>query len=101
MTLTEFLTARLDEDEALAQAAREDYRMDLRMARDMAQHSARHNPARVLREVEAKRAILARHTKEVWDGSCFDCAEPYPCPTVRAIAAVYADHADYDEAWRP
>ena len=25
----------------------------------------------------------------------------YPCLTLRALAAVYSDHPDYDPAWRP
>jgi len=75
-----------------------------------AAHIARHDPARVLREVEAKRAILAEHERvgetcetcsDTYHG--FDCEgweEPYPCPTLRALAAVYADHPDYHAEWR-
>lgn len=55
-------------------------------------HIARHDPARVLAEVRAKRSILAEYT----DGDC-DIALPH----VLAIAAIYADHPDYREEWRP
>ncbi len=44
-------------------------------------HIARHDPARVLRECEAKRRIVEGHK------------------TLRALASVYSDHPDYDEAW--
>ena len=56
-------------------------------------HAARHDPARVLRECEAKRRIVD-DVKSGWfdtdlDGAC------------KHLAAVYSDHPDYDEAWRP
>lgn len=56
-------------------------------------HIARHDPARVLREVEAKRAIVAL-TLNLTDG------DPDEFSTLRHLAAVYSDHPDYDEAWR-
>ena len=75
MTLTEFLTARLDEDEAVARAASADpqwggnkcssYEWEVYAGRDEAvgvmetrsamEFTARYDPARVLAEVEAKR----------------------------------------------
>jgi Family of unknown function (DUF6221) len=67
------------------------------------------DPARVLREVEAKRKILAEHRlDDMVPGVCYRCrygvpahweSTPYPCPTLRALAAVYAGHPDYDPAW--
>jgi Family of unknown function (DUF6221) len=71
---------------------------------------ARWDPARVLREVDAKRRILAEH--RVWEPrwGCTRCREwiggipekvAWPCPTVRALAAVYSDHPDCDPAWSP
>ena len=68
-------------------------------------HIARNDPARVLREVEARRAILAIHEYEwlgpddaAWKGCPVD-VEDWPCRTVRALASVYADHPDYDPEW--
>lgn len=69
----------------------------------IAPHIARHDPARVLREVEAKRRLLyqfehhgnsvratvAPSTGGVWDD------------LLRMLALPYADHPDYREEWRP
>jgi Family of unknown function (DUF6221) len=126
MDLAEFLAARLDEDERLARQALDEpapedgrdirYPYPGRLARAM--HDARHGPARVLREVAARRAILAEHAATDWtaygDRMCRRCVldddephdEPYhwlpfPCPTLRALAAAYSDHPDYDPAWAP
>jgi hypothetical protein len=65
-------------------------------------HIARHDPARVLREVEAKRAILARceyvraafrdPASGLWQRTHADA-------NLRHLAAVYSDHPDYDPAW--
>jgi len=84
-----------------------------------AAHIARHDPARVLAEVAAKRAIVNLHAEvtgstafygddiETPHGSpaCSTCgtwgeyAEAWPCPTLRYLAQPYADHADYEQAW--
>jgi hypothetical protein len=62
-------------------------------APEYAAHIARHDPARALREVAAKRAILAEHPPVPMRGieasSCRLCRLPWPCPTVRALIAVY------------
>lgn len=120
--LTAFLTARLDEDEAAAKAAagpdwfldsaEDDDKRDIRCPSTLypgrlavadgvhsedAEHIARHDPTRVLREVAAKRAILGQYEDVAeWDppqmvGALEDA--------VRALAAVYSDHPDYDQAW--
>jgi hypothetical protein len=67
-------------------------------------HIARWDPARVLREVEAKRQIVEQHD---WGNCCTGdspvrASDPnWRCPTLRALASVYADRPGYDEAWRP
>ncbi|WP_406500043.1 DUF6221 family protein [Streptomyces sp. NBC_00846] len=50
----------------------------------IALHVALHDPARVLREVEAKRRILARHARDPW-----------PCHNLRDLASPYTDHSDF------
>lgn len=79
-----------------------------------ADHIARHDPARVLREVAAKRAILAEHGPSRRDASrCRVCTAithtgmghadarrfRAPCPTLLFLAAVYSDHPDYRAEW--
>jgi hypothetical protein len=75
-----------------------------------AAHIARHDPARVLREVAAKRAILALHDLpqhycplpvvpgrhgQLWT------PEEGPCWTLRHLAATWSDHPDYRAGWKP
>jgi len=61
--------------------------------------------ARALREVEAKRAIVARHVPMPVRGieaeSCRYCRRIWPCPDVRSIAAVDGGHPDYRPEWKP
>ncbi|MEU8028910.1 DUF6221 family protein [Streptomyces sp. NPDC049099] len=67
-------------------------------------HVARHDPARVLRNVEAGRALLAEH-RPGEDGRCRTCAaatggsrQPAPCATLRLLALPFAAHPEYAEA---
>ena len=75
------------------------------------EHIARHDPARVLAECAAKRAIvdLAKKASEFekwyddyeWQGTV-EGSEPLTGDAILyALAAVYKDHADYDPAWSP
>jgi hypothetical protein len=80
----------------------------------LARHIAEHDPARALREVEAKRRTLDRHTSHSM-GGCRVCEAPHwgvqvcnhcygkawPCPDILNFAMVYADRPGYREAWRP
>jgi hypothetical protein len=76
---------------------------------------------RGLRDVEAKRRLLAAHRRGddvddypvEWppDPSCVGCgfnsfeerttAHIDNCPVLRALAAPFADHPDYDPSWSP
>jgi predicted NAD-dependent protein-ADP-ribosyltransferase YbiA (DUF1768 family) len=137
-----FLRARLDEDEALAREAPEGpwhigNAVDptktcnvhtfpgARLVADglnwlVAEHIARHNPARVLRDIEARRALLALHEphqqpgrysdvndRATWMTCCSMCQVDmvqegdWPCETLRLLALSYADHPDYRQEWRP
>jgi hypothetical protein len=71
----------------------------------VADHIALHDPARVLADITAKRAILARH-----DGfACAGCEarqldedEPLSrCTLVRLLASVYAARPGYRQEWAP
>ncbi|MGW1998479.1 DUF6221 family protein, partial [Embleya sp. NPDC001921] len=83
---------------------------------DTGPHIARHDPARVLRDVAATRAIIKEHDPKAWSGTpadrCPTCTDDTyspdrpleraltPCATLRHLAAEHADHPDYKETWR-
>lgn len=136
--IVEFLTARLDEDEAAIKAMgvegtgrwwvgqRFDGSLDPEgstvfvdvrrsdglgyihlgtpgmFAGPTAIHVARHDPARVLAEVKAKRALLAQaaEMREVASATEAWSLNDYADGIERNLAAPYADHPDYDPAWR-
>jgi len=62
-------------------------------------HIARHDPARVLAETEAKRRIIAWSSDPKMNPELIPEAERYYVLT--SLALPYADHAGYDESWRP
>lgn len=96
-----FLEARYAEEEAAAKAVRPGDWNDgdawAEFGSEVASHFRRHDPARVLREVEAGRAIIAafrdehRGSPDSYDG--FWCA-------ILANACAYADHPDYRPYWK-
>lgn len=99
-TLTEFLLARLAEDEAEAGWPSFVSSYGKRTAR------------RQLADVEAKRCIVELHKPDAGGEACSTCADwtdrdhgvagvDYPCPTLRLLAPIYADHESFDESWRP
>ncbi len=119
MDLVTFLRERLDEDEATARLAEEhgwSWKGDAWFIAEAPNFDSTaivdlltaFNPARVLREVAAKRA-LAEHCAPVTgygDPYCIGCSDseyssPWPCWNIRTVAAVYADHPDYDKEWTP
>ncbi len=93
MDLAKFLEARIGDDKAkwegeLGRHARMCYECGA-------------NQARMLREVDAKRAILAeaqavRKLLDLTGGE----QDRYRDWILRHLASVYADHPDYDEGWR-
>jgi hypothetical protein len=143
MTITEFLEARLSEDEAVARAAAESdpsiqgHYMEegpagtawtaedgmvlsesgamwdcegsatLCTTTEVAEHFARHDPARVLAECAAKRAIIQSHASSAAArpnaafGQRFVLAgmETGLEIAMKALAAIYASHPDYEPGW--
>lgn len=112
-TLTEFLLARIAEDEADARKAMPgpwtsdggvyaghptnevvDYTYE-----DNADHIARWDPARVLAECDAKRRIVVR-CREMQSASV-PMAVHLATRTLADLALPYANHPSYDPAWRP
>jgi len=119
MSITEFLEARIAEDE---HAARLTYatsfvgRIEGGGSRyDLAE---RMDPPRVLAECAAKRAIIGEHSPVDFTGlgmdspnACRICGievsmsdwewmnDSFPCLTLKALASTYADHPDYQQEW--
>ena len=119
MTLVEFLEARLTEDELTASAAIEGtpdwhvfyaYR-DIkdgdghyvvladgqRPMAEQAAHIARHSPARILRQCEASRVVIAEFLR-------VDALGDLPGRAVaetalKQLASVHSDHPDFDQTW--
>jgi len=160
MTLTDFILARIADDEAAVYAWDSDgaaqvasmwtgpepgyatvasgrpasgWFADGREVEDARHVEVLYNPARVLAECEAKRQIVELHkswpvlvktppkfSADTGDPTSLTMrmsqqvmwateqeyrerfgSEPPTAPMLRVLAAVYADHPDYDESWRP
>ena len=124
LSIVDFLNARLTEDENAARLAFAEHNQaeaewteirsgaiqlgpnedelitfDLGVSR----HIVRHDPARVLREVTAKRALLTEHTpnRDICDAHDPITLETEPCNVILALAAIYSDHESYLDEWRP
>lgn len=109
--LITFLRARLDDDEAVLRSCAggvprwraEDIAIfgpDL--SPEVRAHIARHDPARVLKEIEAKREVVRLYER------AYDYAPTFTSGFAAAMedallmfALAYADHPDYREEWRP
>ncbi|MEF9521303.1 DUF6221 family protein [Streptomyces sp. RB13] len=126
--LVQWLRAQLDADERIAHRAGDSFRQigatGVIVATEgdraeecasanwagIAEHIVAHDPARVLREIDAKRQVIDLHAPgemEYVDGDvCMACdvrgGEPfYPCKTLRLLALPYADRPGYRDEWRP
>jgi hypothetical protein len=118
-----WLRSQLDEDEQIARATHPaflawDYDDCVMQVRDLGNgnelanvlprheygvHIAEWDPARVLREIEAKRGLLKRHRFYVPepDQACLGCAAGVmwrSCPVVRLLIAPYSHRPGYAEA---
>jgi len=119
MTLAEFLAARLDEKETAAKIAAVDDAWG-QLRRTIPPEPGTLNrchrlmdacdPARVLRDVAAKRKILAAHQPErsVLPPSddhklvCVVCSQDWwPCDVLRTLGEIDSGHPDYNPEWRP
>lgn len=125
MTLTEFLLARIAEDERVARAVESAKRPDpvsrseflaeheisdvdvvqrwetrTRQLHDLGTHLVGAYPRRVLAECEAKRRIVEHQTQRP-EKDFRPLPPAVDTPVLRLLALPYAGHPDYDEAWRP
>lgn len=116
MTITEFLLARIAEDEAaVEQLTHVFHSAGTQMYVKESWIMSPLRKERFLAECAAKRAIVELHSPvkddgwksgaahgNLWCGSCGsidDSPEPFPCDTLKALAAVYASHPDYRQEW--
>lgn len=107
MTITEFLEARIAEDEAAADGllgVSHSPRTQVYIGTEWV--SSPLTSERLLAEAAAKRAImaLADHVEGMdyqitseWGGDIDGTADDI----LKALAAVYADHPDYQQEWKP
>jgi hypothetical protein len=97
--LTTFLRERIAEDKAVAaECTGPDWQTDPGDG-DNAKHIARHDPARILREADAKLAVL-----DELDLAAHGQPRPYVDALLfvaKQTGTVYANHPDYRENWRP
>lgn len=109
MTITEFLLARIAEDERIAHLFDDVEPTPVEVySPESGWFERMPDPARVLAECTAKRAMVAMAADE-WGyvtigdwSSCSDsCPERIMNSVIRTLAAVYKDHSDYDETWKP
>ena len=121
MTLTDFLLARIAEDEAVARNVPGDGEFctwnrswDMSPTRDLVvdgervaplpmsidEHICRWDPARVLAECQAKRRIVEMYEARVeQDHLTVQAHATGLLLALRALAQPYADHPDFDPAW--
>jgi len=127
MTITEFLEARIAEDELTARLVADGpgrteksgywpVRIGLNGEDATFAHVGAH-PNRILAECLVKRGVLTIHAdggpSQGWtddgygviDHACVTCGEhgeygvEWPCDTTKVLAAAYMDHADYQAQW--
>ena len=116
MTLTEFLLARIAEDEASAMGSQGGawstggMRMVSQPEGSEGWEAAAPGwvlvePHHVLAECDAKREIVRYYIQLCANAEMVEDPFHYHSTgllyAVRTLAAIYADHPDYDEAWRP
>jgi hypothetical protein len=106
-TLSEFLEARISEDE---ESATEVHVLGCDSTRDEPFPCNCNMPERWSRECAAKRAIVGDHRVGSYPGEgegCVTCnwnddygfGQNGPCVTLAALASVYRDHPDFDPVW--
>ena len=107
-TLEEFLLGRIAEDEAVIEATREGWHVKPRstLSSNVAALTVGMHPSRARAECEAKRRIMreveaTRRSTDAAPSGTVRLTIGYGLDAIlRALALPYADHPDYNEAWR-
>jgi len=119
MTITEFLLARIADDEEVARRFRagwiaagvpaDDLDLDFDTYSSHEYTEIGLGLGRWLAECKARRRIVELHEIDgPGAGSCEICTDrdyvglvdEGPCDTLKALASVYADHPDFQDEWR-
>ena len=96
MTLTEFLLARIDEEETAVRDLFDDVRPGIGSLGDPFSTTR----ANLLADLANRRLIASAKRDAEWDGAAgFEPAEHLPALAVMALR--YSAHPDYQDAWRP
>lgn len=110
LTITAFVLERLAEGEAAARAsypvALRDWAVGPNDCPECLEEDGLHTPecyatnrAYILATCTALRAVVELHTEDVSE-ACSACAlYDHPCPTLRALAAIWSDHETWREEW--
>lgn len=96
VTITDFLLARIAEDEDAARQEDEDYADTALLPTYDSDHQARWNTARVLSECAAKREIIRWWVDGLIGYVRVDDELTNP---LLPLAAAYKDHPDYQSGW--
>lgn len=68
---------------------------------DDAEHAARHDPARMLAQCTALRAVVESYVEREEDSEAVRDPDYWDVPIVlEHLASIWAEHPDYDPAWR-
>lgn len=97
MTLTEFLLARIAEDEAVA-------RVEVQRLAGAARRGGKRTARRRWAECEAKRRIVdtfEAREEQAHESNAIAAHATGLRIAMKILALVYADHPDYDEEWKP
>lgn len=102
MTITEFLLARIEEDERAAGSLKSDWEKYPPSVCDVAQvgYLDAGDPDRVLAECAAKRRIVEQARAYSPESEYGDAEGWALVDVMRALATVHADHPDFLEEWR-
>lgn len=121
LTISDFILARVSEEEALAHAALDHLGPELNWdATSVGEHFDRWNPWRVESACIGRRLLVKAHRNagpavtqlpgkdhELHSATCATCGRsgqhptPWPCYTLRVLALEWANHPDYRAEWRP
>jgi hypothetical protein len=121
LTISDFILARVSEEEALAHAALDHLGSDFDWeAASVGKHYDRWNPWRVESTCIGRRLLVKAHRNagpavtqvpgmdhELHSATCATCGRsseqpaPWPCYTLRVLALDWANHPDYRADWRP